>query len=414
MKCATEITTAWRCFRDRYAYCKKQKAMISINYKTLPFVRLFLSRKHNDQFLQCSCQVAENGLAGRVMFKNSYTIEIQNQILGQSCVPDPSHASDLQHIFATYCGYSHKGNTTRLGVGGFSRLAKEVPNLMQPMNKKGLSQSDVELTFMKHRGRSRQFAVESHLHYIDFLKAIRSLAVIFFTFNAQGPYLGSDTSFSIFLQRYVFQSKVASSSTEHLLVQSCVGRANAQVKVYTRKITALWRNHKARVVAGTKKKMYLNNVSDIRRSNAATSLQKKWRGVEGRRVAANIAQDSYEKFIDFECGREFWFNKKLKKSVWVKPQSLAWLDVGNPIMMPDADLLFEVRCLQCSNFSITRYCVECDDLYCEECHSSGHQGKRHTSVNIDLCVQCHFQIGAKANTKIYYHGTNPFLRYKAM
>lgn len=391
---AIKITTIWRGFRRRTIYSSKRKAMIQVALKLNCYIRIFLSRRFAVQFTQNFSRVAEMATAGRVMFKHSREMEIQHQILVQSGIHETYHASELQHIFSTYCSYGQKDNITRLGVGNFSRLVKEAPNIMQPLNKKGLSPSDVELTFMKCRGRSKHSAIESHLHYAEFLKSIHLLADSFFTSVPRcGRHVGSDAKLCIFLQKYIFQSKVAMAQSNMLLTESCVGRADAQLEASTQFIISLWRNYQSRIIAGTRKQTHSVHLSERRRNHAVIDIQRVCRGVAGRGAAADIAQEIYEKFVDFKSRREFWFNKNAKTSVWKKPQALAWLDVGNPIIMPSVDLLFEVRCPQCSKYSIEKYCVECDDLYCGSCHAMHNGHCVHTHVNIDSCVQCHFQIG---------------------
>lgn len=370
--------------------------MIRVAFKLNWFVRVFLSHRLAVHLAQGSCRTAELAVAGRVIFKHSREMEIQHQILVQSGIYETNHASELQHIFSTYCSYGQKDNTSRLGVGNFSRLIKEAPNIMQPFNKKGLSPSDVELTFMKCRGRSKHSAVESHLHYTEFIKSIRLLADFFFALEPRcGCYIGSDAKLCIFLQKYIFQSKVAVVHSKVLRTWSCLGRADAQLDASTQLIISLWRSYKSRIVLSARKQTRSVFLDKRRHNYAVINIQRVSRGVAGRGVAADIAHDIYEKFVDFKSGREFWFNKNAKTSVWMKPPALAWLDVGNPIRMPSIDLLFEIRCPQCSKYSIERYCVECDDLYCNACHAT-HDDHGHTHVKIDTCVQCHFQIGEKS------------------
>lgn len=112
-----------------------------------------------------------------------------------------------------------------------------------------------------------------------------------------------------------------------------------------------------------------------------------------------IALETYDKLIDFESRREFWFNTKSQAAIWTKPRALSWHDVGNPVLMPGRDLLFDIKCPQCNKYSIEGYCVQCDNLYCDGCYAVAHGENTHTRVVVDSCIQCRFQIGTHPNSK---------------
>ena len=368
--------------------------MLVLGSKLRVLLRRFRYRQQIKKSVDMNCRRSECGLAGRILFKHSSILETQRQIIRQSVIRESVHASDLQRIFNTYCSYGQRGNTTRLGVGNFARLIKETPCVMQPTNPTGLSQSDVELTFMKYRGRSKQLTVESHLHYNEFLKALRALASIFLPPQLScRQRLGSDAQLCIFLQKHVFQSKVAINCTEELRDLSCRGRAQARLNYSAQTILQLWRGHKARLVSGAHRKVQRINIERLLGSRAVLTLQSFFRGIVGRCKAMVVAQETYEKFLDFDSGRDFWFNKRSATSIWAKPRALAWADVGSATRLPNADLLFEIRCLKCYNSTIAKYCINCDDLYCEDCYVKHSEQNEYVHVSIDSCVQCRFQIG---------------------
>ena len=158
-------------------------------------------------------------------------------------------------------------------------------------------------------------------------------------------------------------------------------------------ILQLWRGHKARLVSGAHRKVQRINIERLLGSRAVLTLQSFFRGIVGRCKAMVVAQETYEKFLDFDSGRDFWFNKRSATSIWAKPRALAWADVGSATRLPNADLLFEIRCLKCYNSTIAKYCINCDDLYCEDCYVKHSEQNEHVHVSIDSCVQCRFQIG---------------------
>ena len=164
VKSAVDIAAAWRGFRRRKYYRLDHKSMLVLGSKLRVLLRRFRYRQQIKKSVDMNCRRSECGLAGRILFKHSSILETQRQIIRQSVIRESVHASDLQRIFNTYCSYGQRGNTTRLGVGNFARLIKETPCVMQPTNPTGLSQSDVELTFMKYRGRSKQLTVGHQAH----------------------------------------------------------------------------------------------------------------------------------------------------------------------------------------------------------------------------------------------------------
>lgn len=358
-------------------------------------IRSLLCYKRDDSVLGL-CRSAEISLAGRSMFKLSREIEVQRQVLIQSSVSDHGHDSELQQIFTTYCSYGQKGHDIRLGVGAFLRLMRDSKRVMLPSSN-GLSPSDVELIFMKHRSRINHLTVDSHLRYVEFLAAIEDLAKIFLLAPAlPGGFIDADAKKCTFLRRHVFQSKMAKLHTESLCSSSCVGRADSRIRALVQKITSLWRIYHSYDLLDLRRYHCVLNQREIRRNVAMTAIQRVWRGATSRQIASSLAQSTYELFVDSSSGRKFWYNRLTRQSRWTRPAMLAQCEAKNPIFMPCSELAFETICALCSQTLVESYCIDCKQLLCAKCHldSHRHNNQPHHSVEIKFCVYCHFQPGA--------------------
>mmetsp|Transcript_30047 Transcript_30047/g.92931 ORF Transcript_30047/g.92931 Transcript_30047/m.92931 type:complete len:436 (+) Transcript_30047:1416-2723(+) len=390
-RCATQIANTWRCYQSKQENKFRSAATMNIASPIISLARVYLSRKRIVDQHNTLHRNAERHFSGRAMFKQTRVTVICRQITQQSSLIIADYPSDLHEIFRRYCTLGQKGNTGQMSLGNFLRLIKEAPNLTRQPTE-GLAQSDVELAFMKHRGTNGKKS-ESHLRYDDFLNAIQSLAKQFFTAPFNFKHCSeADARLCTFLQKHLFQSKVAERCTSKLLADSCVGRADVVLEILARKAAAPWRGYKLRSGAEMQKKLSCAHLKQASEWKAAVSLQRVWRGAEGRSRTAYLAQDTYEKCVDSQTGCVFWFNKALELSSWTKPRSLAWLDVANPILMPDEHLLYEVKCRHCALSAAQRHCLDCNEFYCLACES--HKG--HLTSKINNCMQCHFQISRRA------------------
>ena len=81
---------------------------------------------------------------------------------------------------------------------------------------------------------------------------------------------------------------------------------------------------------------------DRKKYDAATTIQRRIRGLLGRRKGLRAAQEMYRKFIDLEYGEPYWFNTRSKASFWTKPPLLRHLDCGFPVQLahPDEQVRF--------------------------------------------------------------------------
>ena len=88
-------------------------------------------------------------------------------------------------------------------------------------------------------------------------------------------------------------------------------------------------------------------------------LQRHLRGLVSKAKSARVALYVYEKYIDDETGKHYWFNSRTGVAHWEKPAGLRWNDIGNPVRMPEADTRFEVPCVNCMATCVSCYCAEC-------------------------------------------------------
>ena len=131
---------------------------------------------------------------------------------------------------------------------------------------------------------------------------------------------------------------------------------------------------------------------------AAVRIQKTWLGKKARKGVAAVAKSVWEKYVDHETGREYWYNTRTGKAVWRKPKALGAGDIGNPVKMPQGADVFTVHCKSCMENLGTTFCIECNELHCKSCSRVMHgKGRRqgHDVVGLEVCVQCDFQVGTR-------------------
>lgn len=132
--------------------------------------------------------------------------------------------------------------------------------------------------------------------------------------------------------------------------------------------------------------------------NSAIKLQNLIRRFLGRRLVVRLAQNVYNKYIDGESDRPYWYNPRTEVAFWTKPKLLGAFDCGMATRMPLAEEEFKILCSLCEKISSTTYCVECKEPFCTPCYSSGHKaGNRasHKHLIMENCVQCEYQIGTR-------------------
>ncbi|KAJ1460924.1 hypothetical protein M885DRAFT_433136, partial [Pelagophyceae sp. CCMP2097] len=354
-------------------------------------------------------------LSGKLQARLSRAVEVRRQLLVQSLqFLKAAHLGELQRTFAHYSALGNKGNTQRLGVSNFSKIFKDAG-----LSGK-LSSSDVELAFMRCRGKAKDGAVESHLHYAEFIRALRALADLLYKNGGEAALAGrlarhygaADARLVSLVERHVVEGPAAARVRAALGSKTFAGRADAHLARACGRIQHRWRRRVAQAQAKHKLSAVFATVGGLKRVAAACLLQRILaRGAAGRSNAAQRALLVYDKYVDGENKRSYWYNPRTSTAKWVKPKALRTLDVGNPVQLPEADLLYEVRCAHCARRTVATYCVECDDLYCEECDldprkhnefgkTAGERRRnslrpKHARLGVDACVQCRFQVGTR-------------------
>jgi SOS-response transcriptional repressor LexA len=131
---------------------------------------------------------------------------------------------------------------------------------------------------------------------------------------------------------------------------------------------------------------------------AAVKMQHLIKSFLAFRFITKIAQNVYNKFIDGESEREYWYNPRTAQSFWSKPKMLGRYDCGMALRMPTELEKFVVNCQICEKNYSTCYCKDCSLVYCTPCYATAHRsGNRssHSYLQINNCIQCDFQIGTK-------------------
>ena len=128
-------------------------------------------------------------------------------------------------------------------------------------------------------------------------------------------------------------------------------------------------------------------------------LQRRWRKRQARRLLIQKYRSIVKKYIEPVSKRPYWHNPNCNSIRWKK---IKWLrrgmDVRTIIELPDPDIEFVKLCDQCNDLTVSFYCVDCDDFYCESCYDSFHRkGKRkdHSKFSIECCIECEYQIGTR-------------------
>jgi hypothetical protein len=134
------------------------------------------------------------------------------------------------------------------------------------------------------------------------------------------------------------------------------------------------------------------------RQRAACRIQAFRRGLRGRVLAMEAAQEVYFKYIDAASSTHYWYNSRTGLSLWSKPRLLRRLDCGFPVLLPTDDSLFTVYCSVCEVKTMQCMCDECDELLCDRCFHKAHKTglrKMHEAIRIPSCFRCEFQVGTR-------------------
>jgi hypothetical protein len=391
------IQTRWRACQAKTTYLSFRRATRQIALYLVPVVREYAGRYSARRDDARRIWAAENRLAGAKIFNLSREDEIKRQILAMTQVDDPEVPAETQAIYVYYCSFGSRGNNHRLGVNNFTKLCKECPNLIDSKN---LNQQDCELIFKKSLGKLAGGGTESHLHYAEFLVALGHVAEAKLkSTNSWGHRLqGSAAKLVKLLQQYMFRCPAAVKVIKDLKSQAAPGRADTHIRNATSKIQRSYRGYVTRCDYKSRRGQAGKEREQQVEFEAAVRIQKSWLGKKARMHVVAVARVVWEKYVDHETGREYWYNTRTGNAVWRKPKALGVSDIGNPVKMPQGADVFTVHCKSCVENLGTTFCIECNELHCKSCSRVMHgKGRRqgHDVVPLEVCVQCDFQVGTR-------------------
>ena len=126
----------------------------------------------------------------------------------------------------------------------------------------------------------------------------------------------------------------------------------------------------------TKRNYHIFKANQIKAVKIAR-LQRRWRKRQARRLL-------YEPLcIEPVSKRPYWHNPNCNSIRWKKIKWLRRMDVRTVIELPDPDIEFVKLCDQCNDLTVSFYCVDCDDFYCESCYDSFHgKGKEKEPLKV--------------------------------
>lgn len=396
-RAAVVIQTHWRACKAKSTYFSFRRAARHIALYFVPMVRDYIHRLATRQDYTQRIWDAENRLAGAKSFNLSREDEIKRQTLTMTQIDDPEIPAETQAIYVYYCSFGSRGNNRRLGVNNFTKLCKECPHLI---DSKSLNQQDCELIFKKSLGKLAGGGTESHLHYADFLVALGHVAdAKLKSTNTWGHRLqGSSAKLVKLLQQYIFKCPAAMKVIKELKSQAAPGRADTHIRNAAGKIQRSYRGYVTRCDFRARRGEAGKLREHQEEIEAAICIQKAWLGKKARLHVVTVAKSVWEKYVDHETGREYWYNTRTAIAVWKKPKALGRGDIGNPVKMPQGVDVFTVHCKECVENLGTTFCIECNQLHCKDCSRQMHgKGRRqgHDIVELEVCIQCGFQVGTR-------------------
>jgi hypothetical protein len=148
------------------------------------------------------------------------------------------------------------------------------------------------------------------------------------------------------------------------------------------------------------KRLRANHIRDLERGRLATKLQKRWRERQARRLLIEKYRTVVVKYIDPVTEKPYWHNPKSQQTVWVKPKILVEenIDVRLEVKLPFPDVEFANKCLNCSDRVLSKWCQQCDEMFCNKCCDElHHHGKKtkHHRISFDVCVECEYQTASR-------------------
>ncbi|GMH77772.1 hypothetical protein TrST_g13860 [Triparma strigata] len=354
------------------------------------FARGFLAKLKVERSAQDKYWIAEFKMNGKIEYHNTFLSEVQRQIFHHSThFLRPSHKAELQCLFAHYCSVGQRGNTDRLGVSMFIKFIKE-----SDLISKHMTQQTYELMFTHEKGH------ETHLHYPQFIKALRSIASsVYPKTYVHGKFKGNNAQLMKLLDQKILHTPSAKTYLKVLGDDKAEKRAKRWIVECTERVQREWRACKRRANANEKFLSHEKAMDGAKKLWALTVIQRVWRNALSRTRLRKLALQRYQKIIDEHHGNQvYYYNVKTGAAMWKKPVFLGRYDIANPIKLPTDDRIFKKTCDLCARVASSWYDINDDESFCDDCHEQVHsKGRRVTNVcvKIDNCIQCEFQVASK-------------------
>jgi len=167
----------------------------------------------------------------------------------------------------------------------------------------------------------------------------------------------------------------------------------------TCKIQKCYRGLSTRKKFIRKKSIYIKRQKKKHLIYSTLLVQRVWQGFIGRKKATEQAKIIWEKYLDSETSRPYWYNKATGSTSWTKPLVFGNTDIGNPVKLPKSGNLYTVSCSSCAIRLVSSLCIQCNESHCSDCSKLIHnkKGKRgnHDIIKTEQCIQCEFQVGCK-------------------
>ena len=297
---------------------------------------------------------------------------MKRQVLVSTLIPDPEIPAETQALFQVYSAFGQKQNTTRLGVNNWVKCCKESPDLIKP---KIVTQQDCELIFKKALAGSN----ESHLHYAEFLVALRLVAEARLKSAASKwgfRLVGADARLVRLLQEFVFKSPPGLKLGKTLKSQAAPRRADAHIRTMVCRIQTCYRGYAGRCRSLEARAVSAHYQEMSNQFEAALLFQRFWHRHKAKKKAITAAKLIWEKYIDSVSGKSYYYNRRTGTTMWTKPPVLGADDIGSAVRIAAGDV-FTITCASCAENLATSFCLDCAELHCESCSTILH-GKKNS------------------------------------
>jgi hypothetical protein len=165
-------------------------------------------------------------------------------------------------------------------------------------------------------------------------------------------------------------------------------------------------------------KLQAHRASMVKSHAAATRVQSIYRGRLARRLVADMSGDNHDEMVerareyveiwDEESQGYFYYRAVDEQAIWEPPASgytkadgKLVLRNGEVIPDPAVDPAANAKkCIECETELAARYCVDCDDNYCDSCFDKTHNaGKRalHSwePIGPTRCMECEQEVATR-------------------